>query len=284
MTSAPLTASSSPSSPRSSRLVLLLGIGLLIATLAGAGGWFVFVRSDSPPPASLSTATQGLTVGSSTRDTSATPTSVSSASSASASASAPSSSSSSSSAASSSSPTAAVWDVDASVTSNSGGSFAGFRLEEVLSNVGSTTVVGRSSGVTGSLTFDNATLVSGSFTVDLTALATDKTQRDSRMKSALETTKFPTATFTVDGPIALGAEPTEGAVLSIDVPGTFTIHGKSVHSTVHIDATVTNGVLAVVGSAPFVLADYSLTVPSAPIVVSVEDHGIIEFQLYLTPA
>jgi len=271
MTSVPLTAPSSPSALRSSRLVLLLGIGVLIATLAGAGGWFVFVRSDSPPPASLSTATQGLTVGSSTRDTSATPTSVSSVSS-----SAPSSSSSSA--------TAAVWDVDASVTSNSGGSFAGFRLEEVLSNVGSTTVVGRTSGVTGSLAFDGATLVSGSFSVDLTTLATDKTQRDSRMKSALETTRFPTATFTVDGPIALGAEPTEGAVLSIDVPGTFTIHGKSVDNTVHIDATVTNGVLAVVGSAPFVLADYSLTVPSAPIVVSVEDHGIIEFQLYLTPA
>ncbi|MET0697177.1 MAG: hypothetical protein ABWZ58_07095 [Acidimicrobiia bacterium] len=29
-------------------------------------------------------------------------------------------------------------------------------------------------------------------------------------------------------------------------------------------------------------ADYSVTVPSAPVVVSVEDNGILEFQLWLS--
>jgi hypothetical protein len=68
------------------------------------------------------------------------------------------------------------------------------------------------------------------------------------------------------------------------VAGAFTIHGQTRDATVHVDATVTDGVLAIVGSAPFTLADYEIDAPTAPVVVSIEDHGTIEVQLYLTKA
>jgi len=249
--------------------------------------WFAFFRNDSPPPASLSTATQGITVGSATPTTAKTTASTSATGSSGSSGSSGSTSGAagaSTTTAAASSPSAGTWTVNSTVTSSSGGNFGGFRIEEVLSNVGTTTAVGRSTGVTGSLTFDGATLVNGSFTVDMTKLATDKAQRDSRMKSALETSTFGTATFTVKGPVSLGATPTEGATLSIDVPGTFTIHGVTKDATVHVEATVTNGVLTIVGTAPFALAEYDITAPTAPVVVSIEDHGTIELQLYLTPS
>jgi hypothetical protein len=38
----------------------------------------------------------------------------------------------------------------------------------------------------------------------------------------------------------------------------------------------------VVGSFPIVFADHGIEAPGASIVVSVEDHGIVEFQLFLT--
>jgi hypothetical protein len=38
--------------------------------------------------------------------------------------------------------------------------------------------------------------------------------------------------------------------------------------------------VVVVGTVEVVFADYGVSVPDAPIVVSAEDHGIIELQLY----
>jgi len=251
-----------------------------VAMLSG-GIWFAVLRNDNPAPVSLNTATQGVSVGTggkvattSVRSSSGTPTGTSSGAGATTSAVGP--------RAASTVADGQRWSVDTTVTSASGGNYGGFRIEEVLSGVGSTTAVGRSPGVSGSLTFDGATLMSGSFTVDFTNLTTDKTQRDRRMAQALETSKHPNGTFTVSGPVSLTSAPNEGATVSVDVPGSFTIHGVTKATTVRVDATVTNGVLAVVGSSPITFADYGIVVPSAPVVVSVEDHGIIEFQLYLT--
>jgi hypothetical protein len=40
--------------------------------------------------------------------------------------------------------------------------------------------------------------------------------------------------------------------------------------------------VTVVGTFDIVFADYGVEVPSAPIVLSVEDHGVVEIQLFLT--
>lgn len=40
----------------------------------------------------------------------------------------------------------------------------------------------------------------------------------------------------------------------------------------------------IVGSADVTFPDYGVETPTAAIVVSLEDHGVVEFQLYLTQA
>ncbi|MEE1565966.1 MAG: hypothetical protein V1249_13390, partial [Acidimicrobiales bacterium] len=40
--------------------------------------------------------------------------------------------------------------------------------------------------------------------------------------------------------------------------------------------------VVVIGTFDIVFADYGVEVPSAPIVLSVEDHGVVEIQLFLT--
>ena len=46
--------------------------------------------------------------------------------------------------------------------------------------------------------------------------------------------------------------------------------------------TMVDGVIVVVGSTEIVFADYDVEAPSAVIVLSVEDRGQVELQLFFT--
>lgn len=48
---------------------------------------------------------------------------------------------------------------------------------------------------------------------------------------------------------------------------------------IDIEAQLVGSVIAVVGSVEITFADFDVTVPQVPIVLSAEDHGIMEFQL-----
>ena len=49
-----------------------------------------------------------------------------------------------------------------------------------------------------------------------------------------------------------------------------------------LQAKLVDGTVVVVGSLDVTFSDYGVTVPSAPIVLSVDDHGVLELQLLLT--
>ena len=53
---------------------------------------------------------------------------------------------------------------------------------------------------------------------------------------------------------------------------------------VEIEARLAEGMILVVGSTEIVFADYDVTVPSAPVVLSVEDRGTLEIQLLMARA
>ncbi|MGH9277929.1 MAG: YceI family protein, partial [Acidimicrobiales bacterium] len=72
--------------------------------------------------------------------------------------------------------------------------------------------------------------------------------------------------------------------ITVKATGDLTIKGVTKPTTIDIDATLQNGVLVLVGSAPVAFADFGITAPTAPVVASVEDRGVMEFQLYLTKA
>ena len=176
-----------------------------------------------------------------------------------------------------------TWSVDTTIgefgIDAASGTFVGFRVKEVLGQgIGSATAVGRTPLVSGSAEIDGTTLVAAEIVADLTGLRTDRPMRDSRVQDALNTGAHPEATFVLSGPVDLG----EDRQVQVPVPGSLTINGVTNVVTVDLAAELIGRILAVVGTTDVVFADYDVEAPTAPIVVSVEDHGIIEVQLFLT--
>ena len=162
-------------------------------------------------------------------------------------------------------------------------SFAGFRVNEVLGGgIGDFTAVGRTADVSGSIELTDTALVAATVEVTMSTLRTDNGSRDGQVRRALNTNEFPVATFTLVEPLDLPAGMAEGKALSGSAHGDLTIKGVTNRATFDLQAQLVGDTIVVVGASEVVFSDYGVTAPTAPIVVSVEDHGIMEFQLIFT--
>ena len=181
---------------------------------------------------------------------------------------------------------AGTWTVDTSIGTfsfeDSTGTFVGFRVQEELSGIGSTTAVGRTPEVSGTLTIDGTTVTAVSVEANMDAITTNDSRRDDNARRALDTDEFPTATFELTQPIELGDAAASGEPVAVTAIGDLTIHGTTLPVEIPLEAQLVDGVVVVVGSVDVVFADYGVSVPDAPIVVSAEDHGVIELQLFFT--
>ena len=178
-------------------------------------------------------------------------------------------------------------NVNATLGNVSDGSatFAGYRVQEQLVGVGGHTAVGRTPKVSGSMTLTGTVVSNVQISVDLTALASDNSNRDNQLHGqALETDTFPTATFALTQPIDLGKLPTDGTSVSASATGTLTLHGVTKTVTVALQAVRQGGIIAVTGSLPIVFSDYSIQKPNSFSVLSVDDHGTMELHLLFTHA
>ena len=116
---------------------------------------------------------------------------------------------------------------------------------------------------------------------DLTTLKSDDDRRDGQLqRQALETAEFPQATFKLTTPIELGSVPTDGKPISATATGELTLHGVTKTVQVPIEARLSGDVVTVVGSVAIQFADYSVDRPTSFAVLSIEDHGTMEFQLH----
>ena len=162
------------------------------------------------------------------------------------------------------------------------GSTAGYRVNEMLFGQ-SETATGRTTSVTGSLTLADGSVTAGTVSVDLTTVASDRSQRDHQFQTRImNTSTYPTASFKLTQPIAVGSTPADGVTVTRQVTGDLTLHGttKSVSFTASIKKT--GSTVAVSGSIPVVFADYNIPNPSFAGVVTTDDHGILEFLLNFT--
>ncbi|MRH28460.1 YceI family protein [Microbacterium sp. SYP-A9085] len=160
------------------------------------------------------------------------------------------------------------------------GSYAGYRIHEVL-NGAEATVVGRTDTVNGMLTVDGDTLTAASFTVDVASITTDQGSRDSYFRSTtMQTFRYPTATFTLTEPVAAAPAPRLGAKHTVAATGDLTLAGTTRSVTVTLDAVFDGERAQVAGSIPITLADYGIHAPSLGF-VRVDDAGAIEFSLTL---
>ena len=179
-----------------------------------------------------------------------------------------------------------TWMVDTSIGEfsyeDATSTFVGFRVDEELSSIGSTTAVGRTPEVSGMVEIEGSTLTAASITANLDEITTDRSRRDNAVKRSLDTASFPEATFVLAEPVDFGAVPADGESVAVTAPGELTIKGVSQTVDFPLEAQVVGDVVVVVGSIEITFADYGVSVPSAPVVLSADDFGIIEVQLFLT--
>ncbi len=179
------------------------------------------------------------------------------------------------------------WMVDTSIGSfeDFSSTYVGFRIEEELAQgIGKTTAVGRTPVVSGTLEFSSSELLSAEITADLSQITTDRSWRDDNVYDALDAGSHPNAVFSLVGPITLDDPETEGIEHPISATGELTIKGVTQEVSVELTAQRIGQIITVTGQFPMVFSDFGVEVPTAPIVVSVEDNGLIEVQLFLTPA
>ena len=155
------------------------------------------------------------------------------------------------------------------------GSFAGYRLQEVLRGE-DVTVTGRTDQVTGTLTVADGTLTAAEVVVDMASIATDQPPRDGYFRDqALQVVRYPTATFTLTEPVELPQDAT-----SAQLTGDLTIRDVTREVTVDAGLAATGDLVQVVGSVPITFEDYGVQAPDLGF-VKVEDDGFIEFDLRL---
>lgn len=176
-----------------------------------------------------------------------------------------------------------TWAVDAETgeftLEDATGSFAGFRVDEELARIGAFTAVGRTGDVSGTLVIAEESVTSVEIQVDLTTLRTDDSRRDGAIQRALRTSQHPTATFSLTEELSIEGAAEAGTAVTLSAAGDLTVNGITQPVVVDIEAQLVGSVIAVVGSVEITFADFDVTVPQVPIVLSAEDHGIMEFQL-----
>lgn len=230
---------------------------IAVLVVLGVGGPFIyfhFIEGKAPAPLTLSSSTP-TTVGASS-------TSVSTASTATGSSSASSSSAN------------GVWKVVA-------GSTAGYRVKETLLGQ-SHTAVGRTTALTGSVTISGVDVTAASFSVDLTQVKSDSSERDSQFQGRImDTSEYPTATFTLTKPIALGTVPADGTTITATATGNLTMRGTTRSVTLQVEARKAGTTIQVSGSTPITFSDYNIDNPSGG-PASVGNTGTLEFLLDLS--
>lgn len=171
-----------------------------------------------------------------------------------------------------------TWSVDASQDV-----FVGYRVNEELVGKGAFTAIGRTDFVSGFLVIDGENLSEATFEADLSYLKSDNTFRDGALRTqAIESAKYPKTSFTLIKPVVLGASFFSGEPVSILLKGNFNLHDITREIEIAVDGQLVNDTIVVVSSFTILFSDYGIEKPSSGRVLSIEDQGIVEIQLFFT--
>ena len=176
-----------------------------------------------------------------------------------------------------------TWTVDPSIGSFSdfSSSFVGYRVDETFADNRANTAVGRTPDVTGGLVLEGTSITSVEITANMQDLESGDDRRDGQLqRQAIETSQFPEASFRLTTPVDLGTLPADDETLSATATGELTLHGVTKTVELPIQARLSGDVVTVTGSIEIQFADYDIEQPTSFIVLSIEDHGTMEFQLH----
>ncbi len=173
-------------------------------------------------------------------------------------------------------PLAGTWTIGS-------GSVVRYRIKETVFGQ-SGTAVGSTETVTGSATIAGTQLTKAVFTVDMTTVKSDQSQRDGQFQGRImDTSSFPTGTFTLTSPVDLAPVPKDKVDATYQATGTLQLHGTTNNVTLPLQARRSGNVIQVVGSTLITFSDYGIGNPSGG-PASVGNSGTLEFRLQLRPA
>lgn len=160
------------------------------------------------------------------------------------------------------------------------GGYVGYRMDELFAGETLTkTAVGRTNGVSGSMTIAEDRITAAHVSADLQQLESDRTPRDTYLHdNALETNTYPTAEFDLTEPAKLPTPPPSGTVVDVPVTGTLALHGVKQPISTTLQGRWTGDRIDVVGSIPIQLRTYNINPPKTA-VVTTEDDGDLELKL-----
>jgi polyisoprenoid-binding protein YceI len=173
-------------------------------------------------------------------------------------------------------PLAGTWKI-------ASGSEVQYRVKETLFGQ-SATAVGSTNGVTGSMTIVGTKVTAAHFTVDMTSVKSDRSQRDGQFQGRImNTSEFPTATFTLTQPIDLSPVPADGVQKTYPADGKLQLHGTTNDVTINLTASRTGNTIKVQGNPTVTFSDYNIDNPSGG-PARVGDSGELAFLLAFAPA
>ncbi|NDH83982.1 MAG: YceI family protein, partial [Acidimicrobiia bacterium] len=112
----------------------------------------------------------------------------------------------------------ATWVVDDEIGEfdfeTASGSFAGFRVDEELT-IGEVVAVGRTGGVSGTVTIEEGRLIGTDITVDMGSITSNDARREFPIRRAVMANEFPTATFVLTSPVDLPAGLATGEMVTV---------------------------------------------------------------------
>lgn len=168
------------------------------------------------------------------------------------------------------------------------GTEARFLVREQLANRNlPSDAVGKTKTVSGAVAIDPATgkvdPTQSKFTVNIASLATDVSLRDGFIKrSVLTTDQFPNATFVIKEVKGLATPlPTSGDV-QFQIVGDMTVRDVTKPITWDVTAKVDGNTVTGQAKTAFKFAEFNLTQPRVPSVLSIEDNIRLEIDFKLT--
>jgi polyisoprenoid-binding protein YceI len=246
---------------------------VLILLIAGIAGWYFYIREDNPvqkEAAPVSDAVKEAAAATPTPPGAIPPTAAVS-----------------SSPTSSAAPAAASSIGTISYRIVEGQSLAWYLAPEKLSRLPTSSVAkGQTSDVKGEfhLTAEGLDPAKPTrFTVGVNTLKSEENQRDGRMRDALETTKFPTATFVATTLTGMPREFTAtDAVMQLS--GKLTVHGVEREVTWELKVKKDANILSGLATLKVKYTDFGMQKPVVAGFVTVEDELTLQVQLFATPS
>jgi polyisoprenoid-binding protein YceI len=144
------------------------------------------------------------------------------------------------------------------------------------------TAKGTTNDITGSFSLATGgldTSATTSFTVGLTKLKSDESQRDSRVQGALQTSKYPTAVFTATKLTGLPAEFPAGQDVAMQLTGTLDLHGVKKDVTWDVKARKEGAGFSALATLKILFSDFGITKPDLAGFVTVNGDVTLQVQI-----